>query len=255
MIIQTIKRAKNNPILLFGWTLLTFACYFLIKYEVDFPDSADYLEQANVNINIEKAELDKVARIFEVYKESKIKIDSLFLLFTNDESYKLCNTGASTISKLINVTQNARQELSKSIVLSKSTQLTNPDLINSLSLIKNNALFSDSILASAYNYFSSILVDEKKINNIEFSNDLDHQRKQIEIEVSDKVIEEQLENVKQKINANVRTAQRKAKLFKSESLLVIASWSYIGIFIGGWIGYFLSVNRRRKKKDGISQKK
>lgn len=247
MMKEIINRAKKNPLIVFGWTLFTLCLGYLVNQEISFPDRADYFEKANIEVSVFRMEYDRFVTLLSVYRESNNKI-LLSIKTANEYIDERFPQITKEDTKHVQAVQlEARRELSKPLVLLRNAYFDNTSFMDLVRVLEADAVYCDAFIFKRIEFLDLILSDFSKAKKMRPSMEIgvDEERKFLEIETREPLIEYILEKARQESNAKLRTAQRKEKLYKLQSKAAIAAWIYIGGFAGAWIGYLVSARRRK----------
>jgi hypothetical protein len=198
-------------------------------------------------------EYDRAVKILETYRESNQKralsmqrvnnlIDEKFPEITDDDTKYV---RAALVEE--------RQELSKILALLRNAHFDNPSFLELIRILEADSVYSDTLISKRIDFLDLIKADLDKAKEMRPSLELglDEERKFYEISAREPFIEYTLERARQEFNAKLRTAQRKESLYKVQSKVAVAAWSYIGAFVGGWIMYLYGTWRGRKKSSSF----
>ena len=245
----TIKKAKENPLQAFAWTLLTICVAYIVTSEAAFPDRADALEKANVEIKASEAEIDKAHKIVDAYREANRKIQANTVQTGQFVNSIFPNISAADIKVIRTSLFGQRQDLNEVLTQLTTAHFENERFAELFRDLQQNVLFTDDFLAKRITFIDLVSSDFAQAKQMRSSLDIgiEETRRIGEAKAREAEIDNILERARFEHNAKVRTAQRRAELYKTQSRLNVAAFTYIGGFIGGWGGFL--IRKRRKGKD------
>ena len=249
MIAEIIKKARENPLQTFAWSIFTLCLACIVSLELSFPDRADYLEKANVDITESRMEIEQAQRIVDAYRESIKRIVANTESSKSFIDAKFPNITADDAKLVRDTLLQERHELTDVLAQLNTAHFENKAFVDLFRGLQQNVSYTDDFLAKRIEFMDLMMTDFDKARAMRPSIELGiaEERKTREIDARDAEIEKAFDKARLEHNAKVRTAQRKAELYKTQSRVKVAAFTYVGGFIGAWGGLFL--HRLRKRQD------
>jgi hypothetical protein len=231
-------------LLAFAWTLLLSSIGYIIEHQSTYAEDQKEMEGYYVAYKNSLNEYNKIDSTFALWKNTIEKIDTIFRSMEYMNIKKAQDVTRDDILNYVGALADQRGVLSDIIIFISNAHYKNQSYTDISKDILSDAEYLDTFCKVRA---EAIITFFKTGVKTEFHKTFEGLRRFREIDSRINEIETNLGTSVDDLNSLLRTAQSKENSVKFKKNLTIASGAYIGMFIGGWIGFLVWKKRIRPK--------
>lgn len=249
LINRVLLRAQRKPLVMVAWALCATSFWFVWDRERTIDQSVADLRRAATDMEIVKQELAGADELVDVWRRTLNDVGGRhvsFLKSLGDERFRPDKIDQTT-AELIEELKSRRGEISQAVARINNSYFGTPALQELRTKLLGDIIAYDESLERSAAFLQAIRTDMPKASAMlpDFTKHaFEDQRKGLEGEGRDALIQQTYDRTRLEFNASVRVFNERRAADLRSSRLEIAAWTYIGAWIGGVGGWCLSRWRR-----------